>query len=242
LVFEKVAIMAKKYGEAGIGARRIAGKRRFAILAFAVVFLMTGLFFLKNTGMVTKIGVPGLVLLIFAFKAFETYADKKTEHLAKRAKDADKGARGEEKISSLLSELPDGFEVFHDVQFGGFNIDHIVASPAGIFLVETKSHGGKVSAQGDELFLNGRKPEKNFINQTWSQTYSLQNYLKEMMDIDVKITPILCFSSAFVEVRRPVKGINVVNASYLVDFLKKHNEDIPPLTLSRIRIGLKRKL
>ncbi len=232
--------MAKKYGEAGTGARWMADKRKIAILGFAVIFLLFSLVFFKSIG---KIGLPAIIVLLVGFKIFESYADKKTTHLAKRAKDADKGASGEEKVADVLLSLPDGFEVYNDVQFDGFNIDHVVASPAGVFLIETKSHGGKVSNEGERLLLNGKAPEKDFLNQTWSQTYRLQDYLMENMNVEVKVRPIICFSTAFVEVRKPVKGIEVVNVGYLGKFLSRQGQkNLSPQMLSRIRVALKRKL
>lgn len=36
---------------------------------------------------------------------------------------------------------PDDYYVFHDLEFPGFNIDHVVLGPNGIFLVETKAKG-----------------------------------------------------------------------------------------------------
>ena len=139
--------MAKKYGTAGTGARRMAKKRVLAILVIAAFFLLLSWVFSKNAGTVAKIGLPGVVILFIAVMVLGKVADKKTDELEKRAGDAQRGARGEEKVAEFLSNLPDGFEVFHDIQCDGFNIDHVVASPAGIFLIETKSHSGRVSAQ-----------------------------------------------------------------------------------------------
>lgn len=235
--------MAKKYGEAGTGARWMADKRKLAILGFAVVFLLGSLLLSKNIGSFAKIGLPGIVVLFVGFKIFESYTNKKTDELDRRAGDAERGARGEEKVAEALANLTDGFEVYNDVQFEGFNIDHVVASPAGVFLVETKSHRGKVSNEGDKLLLNGKIPEKDFLNQTWSQTYRLQDYLKEKMNVEVKVQPILCFSSAFVRVRTPLKGIEVMNVGLLGKYFdKQERQIISPQELSRIRVALKRKL
>ena len=55
-----------------------------------------------------------------------------------------KGARGEERVSGILTHLPDTYHVFNDFVAGGKHVDHVVAGPAGVFAVETKysSTGG----------------------------------------------------------------------------------------------------
>lgn len=138
-------------------------------------------------------------------------------------------------VAEKLRNLPDGYNVFNDITFDGFNIDHVVVGPGGIFLVETKSHSGTVDATGDTLLLNGTQPPKNFLNQTWSQTYQLRDFLKKKTSKEWNVKPILCFTRAFVTVRQPVKGIAVVNKGYLTTYLLQehqsfNSEDIETIT------------
>ena len=49
-----------------------------------------------------------------------------------------KGARGEEKVSGILENLPDSYHVFNDFTVGRNHIDHVVAGPGGVFAIETK--------------------------------------------------------------------------------------------------------
>ena len=48
-----------------------------------------------------------------------------------------KGARGEERVSGILTRLPESYHVFNDFVAGGKHVDHVVAGPAGVFAVET---------------------------------------------------------------------------------------------------------
>jgi hypothetical protein len=51
------------------------------------------------------------------------------------------GSVWERRVGEELERLPHGYEVRHDIaQPGEGNIDHVVRGPAGVFLVETKSH------------------------------------------------------------------------------------------------------
>ena len=66
-----------------------------------------------------------------------------------------KGARGERRVNSILDrQLPSGkYKVFHDVTLhtsqGPTQIDHIVVSRYGVFVVETKNYTGWIF--GDEV-------------------------------------------------------------------------------------------
>ena len=59
-----------------------------------------------------------------------------------------------------MAEVLDGLRakgcaVFHDIVEGGFNVDHVVISPHGIYVIETKTLRkpplGEISFSGDEL-------------------------------------------------------------------------------------------
>jgi hypothetical protein len=54
------------------------------------------------------------------------------------------GAKGEELIGSILEELDEGYLVQHNLLSPFGNIDHLVlGKDSGLFLVETKAHGGE---------------------------------------------------------------------------------------------------
>jgi hypothetical protein len=50
------------------------------------------------------------------------------------------GFDGERYVAEELNELrADGYQIYHDLPFEGFNIDHVIVGPAGIFSIETKT-------------------------------------------------------------------------------------------------------
>jgi hypothetical protein len=213
--------MAKNYGKAGQGARAMGQKRRLLVLLMAIAMFAFGLLLLTNHATVSKLGLPLLIAMVFGIKALEPILDKKAAHLIKRAKDAERGAKGEEYVADKLAMLPEGYFSFHDLAFEGFNVDHVVVGPTGIFVVETKSHRGKVTSNGEKLLLNGRQPDKNFISQAWSQTFHMRNILKDRTGKEWSVMPVLCFSNAFVQVRGLVKGVAVINNGYLNTYITK---------------------
>ena len=104
-----------------------------------------------------------LVLIRVLPNIIEGRVDRKL----KESKRANRGAVGEERIGDLLSSLTLDDWVLHDIECPNGNIDHIIISKtSGVFLIETKAHGGKVEINGDILLVNGKTPEKDFIAQT----------------------------------------------------------------------------
>ena len=160
--------MARHYGTAGKGARMMASKRAQTISIILVGLFLLSAFLLFGSSRIARLGGPAAIILLGAIAIGMKHIDKATDHIVKRAKDAQRGAEAEEKVALRLDDLPDGYHVFHDIDFDGYNIDHVVAGPGGIFLVETKSHAGKVTAKGDVLLLNGSPPAKDFLKQAWS--------------------------------------------------------------------------
>jgi hypothetical protein len=70
-----------------------------------------------------------------------------------------RGAEGEEKLGKILSRLPSGWHVFHDLPIGsrGANVDHLVIGPGGVITINTKNLTGKVWVASRALLHNGRK-------------------------------------------------------------------------------------
>lgn len=235
--------MAIQFGKAGSGARQMAKGRYIyvcflaaALLAVPLALLIKSRFFPSSRGLA---GLVGFVVTFGLALLFMKFIEKKANHFIKRAKDADRGALAEEKVALQLSGLPEGYYGFHDISFDGFNIDHVAVGPGGIFVLETKSHGGTIDARDNSLLLNGKPPQKNFLNQVWSQTKNMQEYLWKMTSKELKIKPVLCFTNAYVKVRRPVKGVDVVSLKYLNTYLKRQPGILETADLEQILRVLK---
>lgn len=74
------------------------------------------------------------------------------------------GDQGELKLSSILKSLPDCYHVMDDILLqtkkGSTQLDHVIVSPFGVFVVETKNHKGMIfgdcCGQVWTQVLNGR--------------------------------------------------------------------------------------
>ena len=222
------------HGEAGRSTREMARKRYQKVYLLAGAMALIGILLISNINNLARFGLPVVIVVVLVVKIVVDLLHQKSLNVKKRAKDADRGAAAEEKVAVNLLDLPECYHAFHDIDFEGFNVDHAVVGPAGIFLIETKSHKGKITSEGDSLLLNGVPPEKNFLNQTWSQTKNLEQFLYKMTSKEWKVKPLICFTNAYVDVRKPVKGITVTSLRYLGRYLSKQPEILQADEVERI--------
>lgn len=213
--------MTMHHGRAGKSVRDMATRRYFDLYLIGAGLLVCSLIMLSHLNTIAKLGFPAVFMIFLAVRIGWKHLERKSRYMIKRARDADRGALAEERVAARLGSLPEGYQGFHDLDFNGFNIDHVVVGPGGIFLIETKSHRGRITSDGENLLLNGKAPVKNFLTQTWRQTKDLELFLWKQTSKEWKIKPVLCFSNAFVGVREPVKGVTIARIGYLNKFLMR---------------------
>ena len=97
----------------------------------------------------------GILILLFVAAVFRFGRKKRRTPMPKQwhwatTDNAEKGIAGEKAVSEILSRLPQyEYRVFNNVLLnnplgGTTQIDHIVVSRFGVFVIETKNFGGKV--------------------------------------------------------------------------------------------------
>lgn len=119
----------------------------------------------------------------------------------------DKGAAGERGLGRSLDGLRDeGFAVLHDRCIPGTraNIDHIVVSPAGVFVIDTKNWNGRVEQRDVggwfrtdlRLYVGGRDQTKHLAGMN-SQLEAVKHALAASADWrGVPVTGAFCFVSS----------------------------------------------
>lgn len=205
----------------GMAEKRYKSKAGFvlfmAVLAFAILILL-----IKPN--ILGIGGLGFLALFFLFLVITGYMDIGTKNMERGERRAIRGAEAEEQIGSNLDDLGEDYLIIHDVASPYGNIDHIVIGKNnGVFLIETKAHGGRISIVDQRLLVNGHEPEKDFIAQTLQNTYWLREELYHALGVKIWITPILVFTNAFVERTAPIKGVLIINKKYLLNILQRPN-------------------
>jgi hypothetical protein len=166
-------------------------------------------------------------LLVLAAMGFiDRVINRDLDWFIKREGDATRGAEAEEHVGAILDALQ-GCVVLHDVPAQYGNIDHLVFRQDGsIFLIETKSHPGRI----DERRAN------EFVAQTHRNLFWLRDFLKERFGVEAWVNAAIVFPNAYVTVRRPLRGVDVINAKYLERWLARQrgNPQLAPL-LPRIQ-------
>jgi hypothetical protein len=212
---------AAVFNKAGGGVRKMETSRWLASLITLIV-LFTGIYlYNKNGKTIAALGLPAILVVGGGFLYWVKSMGNKADVLSKRALDARRGAAAEEAVGNLLEDLPAGYYVVHDFVSKIGNIDHVVISKKGILTVETKSQRGVVTCEGKMLKREGQPFEKDFINQAWAEALSLRDLLASHGISEPKPQPVILFANAYVQVRQPVRGVEIVSRRYFPAYLKR---------------------
>ncbi|WP_161984445.1 nuclease-related domain-containing protein [Mariprofundus erugo] len=124
-----------------------------------------------------------------------------------------------------------GFYVYHDFQAKGFNIDHILVGPNGVFAVETKARSkpdrgtnvadSKVTFDGQQLIFPNYT-ESDSIEQAKRQAQWLSKWLSSAVGESVPVSPLLVVPGWFVDLKTRPVGINITNGTN-VEFIARMN-------------------
>lgn len=146
-----------------------------------------------------------------------------------------KGARGEERVSSILKNLPANYHVFNDFVAGGKHIDHVVVGPAGVFAVETKYWRGEITVEDGHILLDGQLPDRSPLAQTVKEAQLVKSTLASA-GWKGDVTPVLAFASdTFKQHCAEVRGAVVINSCELEkSFAATERVVIAPAELDRL--------
>lgn len=148
-----------------------------------------------------------LITLVVITKKMPSHSKKTTQTTSgtqkteQKRKASRKGELGEYKIQLQLNSLPSEYKHINDVMLktskGLTQIDHIVISPYGIFVIETKNFAGWIFGnQQDKYWTQTFYKKKtrfyNPIRQNFGHIKALQDTLKGHKNM--KFHPIISFS------------------------------------------------
>ena len=131
------------------------------------------------------------------------------------------GYDGERFVGEELTRLiAKGFEVYHDVPFDGFNIDHVLVGPSGVYSVETKTRRKPVDPEGNKEFrvvFDGaclRWPwgsDTYGLDQANRNSQTLGKWLSQAVGENVQSTAILTLPGWLVDRKAPATAVHVLN-------------------------------
>jgi Holliday junction resolvase-like predicted endonuclease len=217
--------MNNQFGQPGKFALEMAKKRRAKIILIGVIMiaLVVILSLLLNSHTVTIIGGTATLIIFIIFLLTPRITKLLVRKPGIEYKKWLRGAEGEETVGFLLSLLGEDYVINNDVKCAHGNIDHIVHDKSGnIFMIETKAHGGRVTARGDQLFLNGHSfIEKNVVRQAINNTFWLKEQIELSLRLEARVTAVLVFTNAEVYVNKPIRNmVYCIDKATLLDFIR----------------------
>lgn len=206
------------------------------LICSGATVLVTTLVFTKSANWIV-IAFVGFVQAFAAFLMWQNLRKLQNQLWSYRL-----GFDGERVVGEHLNRLmADGFEVFHDVPFDGFNIDHVVVGPPGVFAIETKTRrkpaGLKGTAKatviydGAALYFPNKAPNTGGLEQAVRNAKAVAKFLTSATGEPTEVKPILTLPGWWVE-RKGRGPVNVLNPKEIRNSFVSKAE---PLSSERIK-------
>ncbi len=172
---------------------------------------------------------PLVLIIIFVFAVVALYLRSPTV----------KGARGERKVHGVLAKRleDEGYFVIHDITLSigadTTQIDHIVVSRFGIFVIETKNYRGWIfgdqrSKQWTQVIYGKKTRFQNPLRQNYKHTKAVESFLG-VPSSRVHSVVVFVGDSKFKTLMPP----NVTTLSGLIPFMRTKTDRV----LSERRVG-----
>lgn len=191
----------------------------------------------RNRGMVGIIGfvLVSIVAGIVAFRALKKIKLSWQYRL---------GAKGEQVVGRELDRLiAQGYRVFHDMPFVGWNIDHVVVGPRGVFVVETKAWRkpakttdlkAEIVLDGDALILPGNRTSRKALVEAARNADSLGKWIAKVSAEQVAVVPAVALPGWSLSIKR-YGEVAVYSATNMSDHLPKRGRmELSPAQIQRI--------
>ena len=175
------------------------------------------------------------VISTIATIGFGIHAIIKIPKLIKMVNNYKLGRDGEKIVGQTLEEIRGkNARIFHDVIRNELNyscnIDHIIVSIKGIYVIETKTFSknsnlkkNTITFDGADIFINGVNSNQNYVGQISASVSWLENILKDRLEKLYPIKGVLIFPEWWVEMKAEAKKSDLwaLNTKSLEFFLEK---------------------
>lgn len=178
---------------------------------------------------------PSPLLATFVAAIFIIFSFYKVRQIRIKLKSLKLGRDGERAVGQFLENLrEDGHRVFHDLLGDKFNIDHIIISQKGIFLIETKTYSkpikgeAKIVFDGTKLTIQGLGSQTKPIIQVVSSSKWLNRTLLATTGKSFPIKPVILFPGWYITSTAKGKksGIWVLEPKALPQYIKNQSDSL----------------
>lgn len=184
-----------------------------------------------------------LSFIVIPFCIFKLYK------LKRRLKNLKQGRDGEKAVGQYLDLLREtGAKIFHDIPGDGFNLDHVVVSSSGIYVIETKTYSkpdngrARMIYDGASLSFNGVKNNDKPIIQVKAGAHWLKELLKESTGRAYSMKPVVVFPGWFIESTSEARNSDVwvLNPKALPTFISNSKEQLSSEEVNLVAFHLSR--
>ena len=150
-----------------------------------------------------------------------------------------RGFMGEFLVKQELKKLPkDKYIIFNDIMIksskGTHQIDHIIISKYGIFVVEMKNYYGLITGEEHQnKWIQHLGKNKYYFNNPIHQNYGHIKALQELLYLsENKFVSIICISN---QAKLKVKAKNVIQLDFVNNLIKSYSNEIIAEDLIKIK-------
>jgi hypothetical protein len=144
------------------------------------------------------------------------------------------GLDGEKAVAQYLERhRGEGWRLFNDLPGAGFNVDHVLVTPQGVFAIETKTISkpvrgeAKITYDGEQVLVNGLAPERNPLVQARAARDWIRSILEDTTDRTFPVRAVVLFPGWYVTRTgsRRKSDVWVLNEKALPAFIE-HEESV----------------
>jgi hypothetical protein len=204
-----------------------------------MLYIIAPFFFAYITGMTWwqkyTNEIPNPLFLTVATIIITVYCVIKISALRRKFKTLKQARDGEIAVGQYLENFrSNGARVFHDIIGENFNLDHVIVSTHGLFIIETKTYSkpkGKeaiIVYDGSSITINGYNTEQKLLTQAKSEATWLKEMLKSSTGKDFNTQTVIVFPGWFVksDFDKSQSGVWVLNPKALPEFIGNTKETL----------------
>jgi hypothetical protein len=145
------------------------------------------------------------------------------------------GQEGERAVAEYLDRFRErGYYVFNDLEGDGFNVDHLLIGPTGVFTIETKTISKpargtpRVEFDGEAILVAGQKPNRDPIVQAKAQARWIGDLLGKPGGKKVPVRPVVFYPGWYIDKLPRGAPVWVLEPKALEGFLNHAPEKFNP--------------
>ena len=139
------------------------------------------------------------------------------------------GIEGEKHVAEVLDELKlEGYHLINDIVEDGYNIDHVLIGPTGVYVIETKARSARndrdkvqVAYDGERVLVDGHTPDRDPLKQVQAVADRVRDVLRAQTGLTPAIRPVVLIPNSYVQEPKGVP-IWVLNPIRLLGYV--HHE------------------